>query len=243
MWQNRLYSRRRSEKNRAKAGRWLAGLLALVFALGAGARAFAYNPAVPPLPNPIADTPAATLLLPNFQVDLVTPNGEDTIFSIVNASPEPQLAHVIVWSDLSVHVLDFDVYLTGYGLYRLDLRTLLLTGATPPTNPVTGPYGSLSTGPPATILNSCRGILPLPDVPASQLLGVQQALTGVASVEFSDLCAGLAHGDHIARGSAHSLQPANQLFDRGTFFEMHSLQRRLLNLHCGLRHNFGFTGV
>src|SRR5215469_6057773 len=85
MWQNRLYSRRSDEKNRAKAGGWLAALLALVFTLGTGARAFAYPPAVPPLPNPIADTPAATLLLPFFNVDVnpAHPNGADTLISIV----------------------------------------------------------------------------------------------------------------------------------------------------------------
>src|SRR5262249_21404880 len=107
MWQNRLYSRRLSEKNRAKAGGWLAALLALVFAFRAGAPALAYKPPAPPTPNPIADTPAATLLLPYFQVDLNNPNGVTTLFSIANASPDPQLAHVVIWSDLSVHVIDF----------------------------------------------------------------------------------------------------------------------------------------
>jgi hypothetical protein len=203
MWQNRLYSRRLSEKNRAKASRWLAALLALGFALGAGARAFAYPPAVPPLPNPIADAPAATLLLPSFQVDLDNPRGETTIFTIINASPDPQIAHVVVWSDLSVHVIDFDVWLTGYGLYRLDLRSLLVNGVTPPTGPFgISHVGALSEPPAPGQAASCVGILPLPNVPAAQLLGVQQALTGQPSIDLvpTGFCGGLNHGDRIARG-------------------------------------------
>ena len=201
MWQNSLYLRHLTEKNRAKAGGWLAVLLALVFTLGAGARAFAYPPALPASPNPIADTPAATLLLPNFEVDLVNPTGVTTLFSIVNASPDPQIAHVILWSDLSVHVLDFDVWLTGYGLYRLNLRDLLVNGVTPPTGPNgISHVGALSEAPTAPMVASCAGILPLPNVPLAQLVGVQQALTGQASVELGGLCAGVAHGDNIARG-------------------------------------------
>jgi len=200
MWQNRLYSRRLSEENRAKAGGWLAALLALVFVLGAGAPALAYPPEVPPLPDPIADTPAATLLLPNFTVDLVNPNGQTTLLSIANASPDPQLAHVVLWSDLSVHVIDFDVYLTGYGLYRLDLRDLLVNGVTPPTGPGISHNGPLTESPTAAMVTSCAGILPLPNVPPSQLLGVQQALTGQSSVELGGLCAGTRHFDNIARG-------------------------------------------
>ncbi|MBV8450777.1 MAG: hypothetical protein JOZ29_00700, partial [Deltaproteobacteria bacterium] len=200
MWQNRLYSRHFSKENRAKAGGWLAALLALVFVLGAGAPALAYPPEVPPLPDPIADTPAATLLLPNFTVDLVNPNGQTTLLSIVNASADPQLAHIVFWSDLSVEVLNFDVYLTGYGLYRLDLRTVLTTGVTPPTGPFVSHRGPLTENPTADIVNSCAPILPLPNVPAAQLLGVQQALTGESSVELGGLCAGTRHFDNIARG-------------------------------------------
>lgn len=62
----------------------------------------------------IDDVPAATLLLPYFEVDLSNPNGVTTWFSVNNASPKAVLAHVVIWSDLSVPVLGFDVYLTGY---------------------------------------------------------------------------------------------------------------------------------
>ncbi|MBV8200992.1 MAG: hypothetical protein JOZ15_10265, partial [Acidobacteria bacterium] len=51
--------------------------------------------------------PAATLLLPYFEVDLNNPNGLTTLFSVNNASATAVLVHVVIWSDLSVPVLDF----------------------------------------------------------------------------------------------------------------------------------------
>jgi hypothetical protein len=73
----------------------------------------------------IDDVPAATLLLPYFEVDLDDPDGVNTLFSINNASASAAVAHVTVWSDLSVPVLDFDVYLTGFDVQTLSLRDVL----------------------------------------------------------------------------------------------------------------------
>ncbi len=168
-----------------------AALVSLIFVVGPNTRALASGL------GRISDQPAATLLLPYFEVNLTNPNAATTMFSIVNASPDAQLAHVVIWSDLSVHVLDFDVYLTGYGLYRLNLNTLLITGASPSTGEGVSPNGPLST--PKTF-PGCSTILPLPPLSASQLTSVQNALTGLASAELGDLCAGIAHGDMIARG-------------------------------------------
>src|SRR5579863_7329969 len=77
--------------------------------------------------------PAATLLLPYFEVDLNNPNGLTTLFSINNASASAELVHVVIWSDLSVAVLDFDVYLTGYDIQTINMRDILITGNLPPT--------------------------------------------------------------------------------------------------------------
>lgn len=45
--------------------------------------------------------PAATLLLPYFEVDLGGAPGSQrtTIFSVTNVSPLPQIARVTLWSD------------------------------------------------------------------------------------------------------------------------------------------------
>src|SRR5947209_2426269 len=67
--------------------------------------------------------PAATLLLPYFEVDLDDPDGLTTLFSINNASGSEALAHVVIWSDLSVPVLDFDVDLTGSSTSRRTRRS------------------------------------------------------------------------------------------------------------------------
>src|SRR5688572_14487267 len=60
--------------------------------------------------------PAATLLLPIFDVDLAAAAGagETTLFTITNVSSAPQIAHVTVWTDWSFPILDFNIFLTGY---------------------------------------------------------------------------------------------------------------------------------
>jgi hypothetical protein len=73
----------------------------------------------------IDDVPAATLLLPYFEVDLNSTNGVTTLFSVNNASATAALAHVTVWTDLSVPVLDFDVYLTGYDVQTMNMRDIV----------------------------------------------------------------------------------------------------------------------
>ena len=79
--------------------------------------------------------PAATLLLPYFEVDTTASDGVNTLFSINNASATAVLAHVTVWSDQSVPVLDFDVYLTGYDPNSITVRMLGRSSGLPPSAP------------------------------------------------------------------------------------------------------------
>jgi hypothetical protein len=83
--------------------------------------------------NTIDAVPAATLLLPYFEVDTTAAGGVTTLFSINNASATAVLAHVTVWSDQSVPVLDFDVYLTGYDVQTINMRDILVDGNLPVT--------------------------------------------------------------------------------------------------------------
>src|SRR6185295_3275684 len=76
--------------------------------------------------------PAATLLLPYFEVDTVRPDGVNTLFSISNAFATAQLAHVTFWTDLSVPIFDFNVYLTGYDMMTFDMRQMI-NGLLPPS--------------------------------------------------------------------------------------------------------------
>src|SRR5258708_13301641 len=70
--------------------------------------------------------PAATLLLPYFEVDLNNPNGLTTLFSVNNASATAVLVHVVLWSDLSVPVLDFHIYLPRHDLHPVNLPPTIL---------------------------------------------------------------------------------------------------------------------
>ena len=80
----------------------------------------------------IGTTPAATLLLPYFDVDFAG-GTKNTIFSIVNTSPMPQIAHVVLWTDWSFAALDFNVFLTGYDVQSISLRDIFANGQIAPT--------------------------------------------------------------------------------------------------------------
>jgi len=74
--------------------------------------------------------PAATLLLPYFEVPLDAPmttwGYPNTTFTIGNSSATAILAHVTLWTDLGVPNHTLDVYLTGYDVEVINLRLLFL---------------------------------------------------------------------------------------------------------------------
>jgi hypothetical protein len=153
----------------------------------------------------IDDVPAATLLLPYFETQIGRPSGVTTLFEINNASASATLAHVVVWSDLSVPVLDFDVYLTGFDVVTINMRDIL-DGNLPVTASVgQDPADTISPkGPLSQDINfaSCNGFLPfpVPALDAAQLAHLRASLTGQPSALLSGRCAGLDFGDDIARG-------------------------------------------
>ncbi|HLX06261.1 MAG TPA: tail fiber domain-containing protein [Thermoanaerobaculia bacterium] len=148
--------------------------------------------------------PAATLLLPYFEVDLNNPNGLTTLFSVNNASATAVLVHTVIWSDLSVPVLDFNIYLTGYDVQSVNLRDIIVDGNLPqtasagqdPTDTIS-PKGSFSQD---INFASCTGKLPPPALPAFFIAHLEAALTGNASAVLKGDCAGQLLGDNVARG-------------------------------------------
>ena len=156
----------------------------------------------------IDDVPAATLMVPYFEVDLNDPNQNTTLFSINNASAAPAIAHVVLWTDLSVPTLDFNVFLTGYDVYTVNLRDLFTTGAIPPSsanNTAISPRGifSLTTNPISGVgpgSPGCADQLPIGNLPASVVAHLIAAHTGQGSGIFGGLCSGIDYGDNIARG-------------------------------------------
>src|SRR5437763_11712719 len=96
----------------------------------------------------IGVAPAATLLLPYFEVD-VTNRTQDTLFTITNVSRFPQIAHVTVWTDWSFPVLDFNIYLTGYDVQGISLFDVIVRGvivAAPTGTSITTVPGSRQGG-------------------------------------------------------------------------------------------------
>jgi hypothetical protein len=149
-------------------------------------------------------SPAATLLLPYFEVNLDDPNGLTTLVSVNNSSAQAVLAHVTIWSDLSVPVLAFNIYLTGYDVQTINLRDIVVSGVLPQTASAgQDPTDTISPkGAKSQDINfpSCTGQLPPPPLPASFIQHLDLSLTGKGSPIFNGLCAGRNIGDNIARG-------------------------------------------
>lgn len=96
----------------------------------------------------IALQPAATLLLPYFEVDFNSPRASavQTLFTVQNVSALPQIANVTLWTDWGYPAMNVPIFLTGYDVHAVNLYDLFTTGALPPTssavplpiNPTTG---------------------------------------------------------------------------------------------------------
>ncbi len=122
----------------------------------------------------IAVMPAATLLLPHFEV---SPSGETTtLFTITNTTPEERIANVTLWTDYSLEVIDFHVYLTGYDVQSINLHDIIFRGLIAPENGTgtdVSPVGEFSTPNPALHLDNCDE---LPgQLPAVYIQRMQQA--------------------------------------------------------------------
>jgi hypothetical protein len=104
----------------------------------------------------ISVTPAATLLLPYFEVDTNGPygSGATTLFTITNTSRYPQIAHVTLWSDWSYPVLNFNVFLTGYDVQAIDLFDVIVRGRVVPASVAALPGHAADPGGPLPFDNT-----------------------------------------------------------------------------------------
>jgi hypothetical protein len=125
--------------------------------------------------------PAASLLLPYFEVDLGDPEGSNTLMSIGNSSEVPALARVTLWSDWAVPVYAFDVALPGHGLQTLNLRDVVARGKIP----VTG-FGEP--------IRNCASPLENPPLNGAVLSEIQKGLTGKPGTA-DGLCRGSDRGE------------------------------------------------
>jgi hypothetical protein len=165
--------------------------------------------------------PAATLLLPYFEVDLDNPDGVNTLFSVNNASAAPALAHVTFWTNFSIPTVDFDMYLTGYDVITVNLRDVIENGNIPitadaPSDPgdaISPHRGTFSNNPQWDGLTvpdfglgtgdgfpGCTAFFPFfnnPVLTGNALCRLQNGHTGGAC---NGECFGRDLGDNVARG-------------------------------------------
>lgn len=94
----------------------------------------------------IGVAPAATLLLPYFEVDASSSAAaaQTTVFTIVNTSAYAQIAKVTLWTDWAWPVLTFNAWMTGYGVASVNLRDVLTRGSIGPGSDVDHPTGRRS---------------------------------------------------------------------------------------------------
>lgn len=130
--------------------------------------------------------PAATLLLPYFDVDTSNPNGNNTVMTIGNSSTAEVLTHVTLWTDRGVPAYNFNLRLAGNAVAEIDLRALFVNGTVPT---------STAGGFPA-----CGGALPPANLTPTQITGLRNAFTGSASSLLGGACGGSVATDGRARG-------------------------------------------
>jgi hypothetical protein len=163
--------------------------------------------------------PAATLLVPYFEVDLDDDNGVDTFFSVNNASAAPALVHIIFWTDWTAPTIDFDLYLTGYDVQTISVRNTFagnipITADDPndqPDDTISPHQGAHSNNPhwdwnldgPALGFTNCQNFFPFFNNPVIQGTALDRLTNGHTGNPIASLggqCLGDDHGDNVARG-------------------------------------------
>jgi hypothetical protein len=127
----------------------------------------------------ITTSPAATLLLPYFEVEIDkhVAEAKNTIFSVINTSRVPQIARVTIWSDEGYPALWFNMFLTGYGVESISMYDVLGRGLIPSASSL-APAGVKSLpntdNPRFVSLENCAGNS---ELPKETLASVKSILT------------------------------------------------------------------
>ena len=146
----------------------------------------------------IAVTPAATLLLPYFEVDLAAPAPEarTTVFNVINVSAVPQIARATIWTDWAYPVMTFNIPLTGYDVEAVDIRDLILRGYRSGPSRILNPN---HRGNDKLVNGFCATP---PETPIAALNDVRALLTTGTGTESQASCLG-ADGRAAKLGSKH----------------------------------------
>jgi hypothetical protein len=153
--------------------------------------------------------PAATLLLPYFEVDLLRPDCVYTLLSINNALPTATIAHVTLWTDWSQPTVDFDIFLTGFDVVTISLLDVF-EGSIPITadeqsdpDDTISPHGDPSWDDSFTNSPDCINFFPFfqnPVITGFRLDLLRQGHRGLPVQFGNGRCIGQPYGDTIARG-------------------------------------------
>jgi hypothetical protein len=127
----------------------------------------------------LANSPAATLLIPYFEVDLSRPDGRTTLFSVANANQNSVLARTTLWTNRGVPTYSFDIYLKKNDVQSISLRDVLVEGRLPST-------GSGAATIPGT--QHCTSPLTNPPLSPAALADLQAKHRGLEAAD------GLCHG-------------------------------------------------
>ena len=128
----------------------------------------------------ITVSPAATLLLPYFEVEIDKHvlEAKNTIFSVVNTSKVPQIARVTVWSDEGYPALWFNIFLTGYGVQPISMYDVIGRGVVPvATSQAPAGAKSMSNGENPRFVNIDACGATSGEIPPSTLTSLQSVLT------------------------------------------------------------------
>ena len=134
------------------------------------------------------NVPAATLLLPYFEVDTTSSTGMRTVFTVGNSTATERVAHVTLWTDLGVPSYSFNIRLAGYDIAEIDLYALFANGVLPQST--------------AGGFASCTGSLPPAALGSSVAAALRNAHLGSASSLLGNQCGSAVHADGHARGYA-----------------------------------------
>jgi hypothetical protein len=145
----------------------------------------------------LSTTPAATLLLPYFEVAVhdVVNDATNTIFSIINTVRTPQIARVTIWTDQGYPVVWFNVFLTGYDVQSISLYDVLARGVIPQTSSAIAPGPKASTNSANARLQNLGGCAESGGELSASSLGDLQAVLTTGERANSVCLVGSAH-DH-----------------------------------------------
>jgi hypothetical protein len=144
----------------------------------------------------ITTSPAATLLLPFFEVDVTKPvaDASNTIFTIVNVSRVPQIARVTIWTDYGYPTFWFNVFLTGFDVQSISMYDVVAHGMLPVTSSAAQPGNrSAANGgnPKIVSLEGCAALGG--GVPDTTLAALRATLTSGAPAVSNGCSVGSSH--------------------------------------------------